>query len=81
MERLVKIAERKFMLSMSREVIEKSRKFDLYIAPIELKNYKILDTVKAAEVFNIGYNSTREKLKDSSVLNKFAKIKNRNNNL
>ncbi|MDY0100307.1 MAG: patatin-like phospholipase family protein [Bacteroidales bacterium] len=80
-ESLVQIAERTFMLSMSREVIEKSRKFDLYIAPIELKNYKILDPVKAAEVFNIGYNSTREKLKDSSVLNKFAKIKNRNNNL
>ncbi len=51
------------MLSMSKEVIDKSKKFDLFIAPLELKNYKILDPEKALEVFDIGYKATKEKLK------------------
>lgn len=64
---LVQIAERTFMLSMSREVIDKSLKFDLFIAPIELKNYKILDPEKAVEVFEIGYKATKEKLKNTDL--------------
>jgi len=61
---LTKIAERTFMLSMSKEISEKSKKFDLFIAPVELKNYKILDPEKAVEVFNLGYTATLEKLKN-----------------
>jgi len=64
---LAQIAERTFMLSMSKEIVEKSKKFDLFIAPIELKNYKILYTEKAEEVFNLGYKATNEKLKDPST--------------
>ena len=37
----ISIAERTFMLSMSKEISEKAKKFDLFIAPIELRNYKI----------------------------------------
>ncbi len=69
---LVQIAERSFMLSMSREVIEKAKKFDLFIAPIELKDYKILDPEKAVEVYNIGYNATVEKLKTINIRKIFA---------
>ena len=61
---LINIAERTFMLSMSKEIIEKARKFDLFIAPPELRNYKILDPEKAEELFLIGYNATKEKLKN-----------------
>jgi len=61
---LISIAERTFLLSVSKEVLEKSKKFDLFIAPLELKNYKILDPEKATEMFRIGYNATREKLKE-----------------
>jgi len=64
---LVQIAERAFFLSMSREVIDKSRKFDLFIAPLELKNYKVLDPEKALEVFNIGFKATKEKLRNIDV--------------
>ena len=64
---LVQIAERTFMLSMSREVLEKVKKIDLFIAPIELKNYKILDPQKAVEVFDIGYKATKEKLKTIEI--------------
>jgi NTE family protein len=59
---LISIAERTFLLSMSKEVIEKTKKFDLFIAPPELRNYKILDPEKAEEVFQVGYNATKEKL-------------------
>jgi NTE family protein len=59
---LIQIAERTFLLSVSREVVEKAKKFDLFIAPQELRNYKILDPEKAEEVFDIGYNATKEKM-------------------
>lgn len=61
---LVQIAERTFMLNMSKELDLKAKKFDLFIAPPELKNYKILDPEKAVEVFNIGYRATKTALED-----------------
>ena len=60
---LINIAERTFMLSMSKEIIEKAKKFDLFVAPLELRNYKILDPEKACELFEVGYKATKEKLK------------------
>ena len=55
------------MLSMSKEVLEKSKKFDLFIAPLELKNYGILDPEKAEAVFEVGYIATKEKLKNIDI--------------
>jgi len=60
---LISIAERTFMLSMSKEIMEKSKKFHLLIAPPELSNFKILDPEKAEDLFELGYNATKEKLK------------------
>jgi NTE family protein len=64
---LINIAERTFMLSMSKEIIEKAKKFDLFIAPPELRNYKILDPEKAEELFEVGYKATKEKLNAAVV--------------
>jgi NTE family protein len=64
---LTKIAERTFMLSMSKEVLEKSKKFDLFIAPQELKDYGILSPEKGEEVYKVGYRATREKLQDPDL--------------
>jgi NTE family protein len=64
---LVQIAERTFMLNMSKELDHKAKKFDIFIAPPELRNYKILDPEKAIEVFDIGYNATIEKLKSPEI--------------
>jgi NTE family protein len=61
---LINIAERTFMLSMSKEIIEKARKFDMFVAPSELRNYKILDPEKADELFSVGYKATKAKLKE-----------------
>jgi NTE family protein len=64
---LINIAERTFMLSMSKEITEKSKKFDLFVAPLELRNYKILDPEKASELFKVGYEATKEKLKNAKI--------------
>ncbi len=64
---LISIAERTFMLSMSKEVAEKAKKFDVFIAPLELRNYKILDPEKSQLLFEIGYCATQEKLKTISL--------------
>lgn len=64
---LISLAERTFMVGMSKEVIEKAKKFDLFVAPDELRKYRILDTMKAAEMFDVGYRATKEKLKDFNL--------------
>lgn len=64
---LINIAERTFMLSMSKEISEKAKKFDLFVAPPELRNFKILDPEKAEDLFELGYKATRDKLDDAFV--------------
>jgi NTE family protein len=64
---LITLAERTFMVGMSKEINEKSKRFDLLIAPPELKNYKILDTLKACELFDVGYRATKQKLKEVDI--------------
>jgi NTE family protein len=73
---LINIAERAFMLSMSKEINEKSRRFDLFVAPVELMNYKILDPEKAEELFEIGYIATKEKLKDIDTAKLLVNLSN-----
>jgi NTE family protein len=64
---LINIAERTFMLSMSKEIVEKSKRFDLFIAPLKLSTYKILDPEKAEELFSIGYKATTAKLRQIDI--------------
>jgi NTE family protein len=64
---LINIAERVFMLRMSEEIIDKADKFDLFIDPLVLRNFGILDPEKAEELFTIGYNATKDKLKEIDV--------------
>lgn len=68
----MQIVERTFLLSMSKEFNEKAGRFDLLIAPEELKNFKILDPERAPELFDLGYKTTKEKLQNidiSSIIN------------
>ena len=64
---LISIAERTFLLSMSKEVGEKAKKFDLFIAPQELRHFKILDPEKSEDLFQLGYKTTKEKLKTVDI--------------
>jgi NTE family protein len=63
---LISIAERTFMISMVKELNEKSKKFDVFIAPEELRNHGILNPEKADVLFRIGYEATKEKLKEAT---------------
>jgi NTE family protein len=64
---LIDIAERTFILNLYKEALEKSKKFDLFIAPPELRNYKILDPEKAEDLFNIGYEATNILLQKTGI--------------
>lgn len=64
---LINIAERSFMLNMTKEVTDKADKFKLLVAAPELKNYGILNPEKADEIFNLGYNATKSKLKNKII--------------
>jgi NTE family protein len=64
---LIQIAERTFLLNVSKEIFEKSKRFNILIAPQELKKFNILDPEKAEAVFLIGYNVTKEKLKEMKM--------------
>jgi NTE family protein len=61
---LINIAERTFMLSMSKEIIEKAKRFDLLVAPPELVNFKFLNPEKAEDLFSVGYKATMGKIKE-----------------
>jgi predicted acylesterase/phospholipase RssA len=67
---LINIAERTFLLSMSKEIVEKDDKFDLLVAPPDLRNYGILEQDKAEELFTLGYKTTKEKLRDKIIRKK-----------
>jgi NTE family protein len=64
---LISIAERTFMISMVKDLMEKSKKFDLFVAPEELRNHGILNPEKADLLFQIGYEATKEKLKEVGI--------------
>ncbi|MGD0340812.1 MAG: patatin-like phospholipase family protein [Bacteroidales bacterium] len=64
---LIKIAVRTFMLDQTKEAEGKSGRFDLFIAPDELKNFSILDIDKAEDLFKVGYRVTCEKLNNTDL--------------
>jgi NTE family protein len=65
---LIDIAARTFILNLYKEALEKSKMFDLFIAPNELRNYNILDPEKAEDLFNIGYEATNNLLEKTGFL-------------
>jgi NTE family protein len=64
---LIRLAERTFMVGMAKEIPEKSKKFDFFVSPPELGNFRVLDTLRAPELFEIGYSNTKEKLKEFDI--------------
>jgi NTE family protein len=64
---LIAIAERTFVLNIYKELLQKEKKFDLYIAPSELSDYSVFDPEPAKEIFGIGYSATRKLLKKEDI--------------
>jgi len=60
---MIAIAERTFYLSVASQVITKIKNLDLLIDPPELKDFNILDISKGNEIYKIGYEETKKKLK------------------
>jgi NTE family protein len=57
------IAERTFSLGVSKDIKEKSHRFDLFIEPPELEKFNILNPDKAMEIYEIGYKATKKALR------------------
>ena len=64
---LISIAIRTFMLDQAKEAMDKSKYFDLLIAPAELTKFGFLEIDKAEDIFEMGYKETKEKLKDPEI--------------
>ncbi len=54
------ILERTLLLAIHNNVPERARQCDLYIEPPSLCNYTTMDSAKAQEIFDIGYQFTLE---------------------
>jgi NTE family protein len=64
---LLTIAVRTFMLNQAKEAEAKKDKFDLFIAPSDITKFGILEIEKANAFFDMGYEKTRERLKEPEV--------------
>ena len=60
---MVHIAERAFHLAIASEMRPKQDLFDIFIEPLEIANYSMIDLKKAPELFEVGYRKTVEILK------------------
>lgn len=60
---ILSVAERVFHLNIHHSVESKIEKIDLYIKPDKLEKYRILETNKGAEIFEIGYNYAQNAIK------------------
>ena len=56
---------------MYKEALEKSGRFDFYVAPSELRNYSILDPEKAEEIYQLGYSETKSLLRSTGIKERF----------
>jgi NTE family protein len=72
---LISIAIRTFMLDQAKEALDKSKYFDLLIAPAELTKFGILEIDKAEDIFEMGYKETKEKLKDPEIQEIIASLR------
>ena len=61
------VAERSFQLSINKNIPSKKEKFDLFIEPDKLSKYGVLEISKINDIFNIGYDYTKELLEKSDL--------------
>ena len=64
-DHLFNIAERTFRLSVSSHISAKTSACDLLFEPEELGEYGLLDASRGKEIFDLGYQTARAKLRNS----------------
>jgi NTE family protein len=62
LESIISIAERTFHLAIGSSVQENSKDCDIFIEPPELRNYGMFKLDHAKEIYNIGYQATKDLL-------------------
>ena len=65
---LLDIASRSFQLGVNANVVKSISECDLYIEPVDIRKYGLLDTTMADDIFLSGYDAARHKL-DSDLEN------------
>jgi NTE family protein len=60
LEGMSKIAERAFHLAVGGNLDRKIPQFDIFIEPMALRNYGLMDVKKGKEMFGIGYRETKK---------------------
>jgi len=65
---LLKISERFFHIAIANEVQQNRQYFDLYIEPLELKAYSMMDLNKMEDIFKIGYDEMSQLLVNKKSL-------------
>jgi NTE family protein len=61
-EGIMRIAERSFHMAIASQIENKIPLFDIFIEPLELRDYGLMDLKKAREMFGIGYHEARRVL-------------------
>ncbi len=57
---LIQVSTRMFQLAVNPRRSKLEKKCDVFIEPMDLCNYDIMDTKHAQEIFNIGYEHTKQ---------------------
>lgn len=63
---IMHIAERAFHLAIDNEIRNKQSLFNLYIEPAEIIGFDLFNLRRAPELFRLGYEKTRQLLRDAS---------------
>lgn len=61
---ILSIAERSFHISFSTHMVKKT-KCDIFIEPVELNKYRLLDISKIKEIYKLGYKETKKILSEN----------------
>jgi len=62
----LKLTERTIYLNLVSRIHEHSRKCDVFIEPLELRDYGLFEISKAREVYDIGYREAKRVLKENA---------------
>lgn len=66
------VMERALMMAITQNVYNRRNLCDIFIEPLGLESYKVMDLSKSAEIFDIGYQYTKQKIETENLLEKLA---------
>jgi len=66
------VMERALMMAITQNVYNRKDLCDIFIEPLGLESYKVMDLSKSAEIFEIGYQYTKQKIETENLLEKLA---------